>query len=66
MALKKEIRTGDELEFECGNIAEGASKNINVMLTEVVGRRAILKIRADRSIPIIHHKNSQPKSEFRG
>ena len=55
MALIKIINVGDELIFDLRDKAENA-KEISVFLTEKAGRKAVLKITADRSIPIKHFK----------
>lgn len=55
MALIKIINVGDELVFDLKDKAENA-KTISIFLTEKAGRKAVLKITADRSIPIRHFK----------
>lgn len=60
MALIKIISVGDELIFDLRSLAPG-SKEISVMLSEKAGRQAVLRIAADRSIPIKHFR--QQKTE---
>ena len=56
MALKKEISVGDELDFDLS--PQSGLTNVKIRLTEVVGRRAILVIMANKeSVPIRHTKN---------
>jgi hypothetical protein len=55
MALIKMIKVGDELIFDLTDMAEGV-KEISVMMVERAGRNSVLKITADRSIPIKHFK----------
>lgn len=55
MALIKIIDVGDELEFDLKDKRENADK-ISIYLTEKAGRKAVLKITADRSIPIRHFR----------
>jgi hypothetical protein len=63
MSLKKEIKIGDELLFECNKIDPAGSKNILMKLTETIGRKAVLNITADRSIPIRHFRNNDRESK---
>lgn len=57
MALIKFIDAGDELLFVLrGKKAE--ANEISVMLVEHAGRKACLKITADRSIEIKHFKQT--------
>jgi hypothetical protein len=57
MALKKEITVGDELEFELS--PQSGLTNVKIRLTEVVGRRAILVIMANKeAVPIRHIKHN--------
>ena len=54
MSLRKEIRVGDELYFD---LATDGVSNVKILLSEVVGRRAILVITANKeSVPIKHIK----------
>ena len=55
MALIKFIDVGEELIFDLRNKSAEA-KEISVVLTEKTGRKAVMKISADRSIPIHHVK----------
>jgi hypothetical protein len=57
MALIKIINVGEELIFDLANKVPGAN-TISVVLTEKAGRKAVLKISADRSIPINHVKQA--------
>jgi hypothetical protein len=57
MALIKIINVGDELVFEVFPSSE--KQTISMFLTEKAGRKAVLKITADRSIPIRHYKQQQ-------
>jgi hypothetical protein len=58
MALKKEISIGDELDFDLS--PQSGMTNVKIRLTEVVGRKAILVIMANKeSVPIRHTKNHQ-------
>lgn len=59
MALVKVIGTGDEIQFDLTQMAAGASKKISVSLVERTGRAVVLKISADRSIPIKHFKQQK-------
>ncbi|PKN36684.1 MAG: hypothetical protein CVU62_13200 [Deltaproteobacteria bacterium HGW-Deltaproteobacteria-2] len=54
MALIKIIDVGNELVFEVP--ASEKPQKISIFLTEKAGRKAVLKITADRSIPIKHYK----------
>lgn len=56
MALIKVIGIGDELKFDIASVSEEARKEISIFLVEKAGRSAVLKITADRSIPIKHFK----------
>jgi hypothetical protein len=56
MALIKVIRVGDELSFNLEPISKEAKQQITITLVEKAGRMAVLKITADRSIPITHSK----------
>lgn len=58
MSLIKIIDVGDELIFELNNMTPSV-KQISVFLTERAGRKAVLKITADRSIPIKHFRQKQ-------
>ena len=56
VALRKEIRVNDEL---CFDLVEGFGNlhHVRIRLTEVVGRKAILVIMADKEpVPINHIK----------
>lgn len=55
MALIKIIGVGDELVFELTDAIKDA-KQISIYLCEKAGRKAVLKIDADRSIPIKHFR----------
>jgi hypothetical protein len=55
MALIKIIGVGDELVFDLASIAKDA-KQISIYLCEKAGRKAVLKIDADRTIPIKHYR----------
>ena len=55
MALIKVINIGDELQFDLVNKADCA-RMISVTLVERAGRATVLKISADRSIPIKQFK----------
>jgi hypothetical protein len=57
--LKKIIKVGDELNFDIGAVQPGARKEISIFLIEKSGRSAVLKIVADRSIPIRQFKQQQ-------
>jgi hypothetical protein len=54
--LIKIVKIGDELKFDLSAISQGARKEISVFLVEKAGRSAVLKITADKSIPIQHFK----------
>jgi len=58
MALIKIISPGDELIFDLREMKTG-TKEISVSLTEKAGRQAVLRISADRSIPIKHFKQQK-------
>jgi hypothetical protein len=58
MALLKVIQQGDELIFDLSQKKEMANR-ISVMLVERAGRAAVLKISADRSIPIKHFRQAR-------
>jgi len=65
MALKKEISVGDELDFDLSH--QSGLTNVKIRLTEVVGRRAILVIMANKeSVPIRHTKCNHYKKESIG
>lgn len=55
MALIKIIGVGDELVFDLASVSKDA-KQISIYLCEKAGRKAVLKIDADRSIPIKHFR----------
>lgn len=55
MSLIKIIGVGDELVFELGDMKPG-TKQISIFLCEKAGRKAVLKVDADRSIPIKHFR----------
>ena len=55
MALIKIVTVGDKLTFDLRDKKKEADR-IVVYLSEKAGRRAVLRIEADRSIPIIHDK----------
>jgi len=55
MSLMKVIRVGDELELDLENMAPDAKK-IKIYLCDKAGRTAVLRIDADRSIPIKHFR----------
>lgn len=55
MTLIKFIETGDELEFDLRNKRDDADK-ISVSLTEKAGRKAVLRITADKSIKVRHFR----------
>jgi hypothetical protein len=55
MALIKIINVGDKLTFNLKEKKDFADK-IVIYLTEKAGRKAVLRIEADRSIPIIHDR----------
>jgi hypothetical protein len=57
MALIKIINVTDELVFEVP--ASDKPQLISIFLTEKAGRKAVLKITADRSIPIKHYKQQR-------
>ena len=61
MALIKIIDIGEELLFDLRQKGELA-RDISVILVERAGRRAVVKIRCDRSIPIHHVKLQQMES----
>jgi hypothetical protein len=62
MALKKEITIGDELDFNLSH--QSGLTNVKIRLTEVVGRKAILVIMANKeSVPIHHTKHNHSNSE---
>jgi hypothetical protein len=58
MALIKIIGVGEELIFDLKDMASDA-KQISVFLCEKAGRKAVLKIDADRSIPIKHFRQQK-------
>jgi hypothetical protein len=58
MALIKIISVSDELIFDLTNMKAG-TKEISVTLTEKAGRQAVLRISADRSIPIKHFRQQR-------
>ena len=58
MSLIKVLPVGDELIFELEAKAAGA-KSIKLVLVERAGRAAVLKISADRSIPIIQNRTGK-------
>jgi hypothetical protein len=57
MSLIKIIGVGDELVFDLEKMAKD-TKQIKVYLSEKAGRKAVLRIDADRSIPIRHFKQN--------
>ena len=59
MALIKIIGVGDELIFDLRTMSNEARKEISIMLTEKAGRQAVMKITADRSIPIKHFRQHE-------
>ena len=61
MALIKIISVGDELIFDLRDA--GGAKEISVTLTEKAGRQAVLRISADRSIPIKHFRQKKVERE---
>lgn len=63
MALKKEIKIGDELEFDCSQMNPEGSKSIFMRLVETIGRKAVLNITANRSIPIKHFRSNQEREK---
>jgi hypothetical protein len=65
MALKKEIRIGEELEFSLTHEAQGP-EIVRMKLTEVVGRKAILVITADKGAVPVRHIKQEYGSEQRG
>lgn len=58
MALIKIIGVGDELIFDLKDVASSASQ-ISIVLCEKAGRKAVLKVTADRSIPIRHYRQQK-------
>lgn len=54
--LLKILKIGDELKFDFSAVPQEARKEISVFLVEKAGRSAVLKITADKSIPIRHFK----------
>ncbi len=55
MALRKEIRVGDTIQFDLGPI-DGVF-SVDIRLSEIVGRKAILVITANKEgVPISHIK----------
>lgn len=58
MALLKVINQGDELVFDLSQKKELANR-ISIFLVERAGRAAVLKISADRSIPIKHFRQAR-------
>jgi hypothetical protein len=55
MSLIKIIGVGDELVFDLKNMKPD-TKQISIYLCEKAGRKAVLKVDADRSIPIQHFR----------
>jgi hypothetical protein len=55
MALIKFIDAGDELVFDLRDKKEEATE-ISVTLVSKAGRKAVLQIRADRSIEVKHFR----------
>ncbi|MDP2734768.1 MAG: hypothetical protein Q8P12_01020 [bacterium] len=62
MALIKIINVGDEIQFGLGDLSPQA-KEISIMLVEKAGRQAVLRISADRSIPIKHFRQERITGE---
>ncbi len=57
--LKKEISIGDKIHFD---VSLNGTFAVDIELTDVVGRRAILLITANREgVPIRHTKANRPK-----
>ena len=54
--LLKIIKIGDELKLDFSAVPQEARKEISIFLVEKAGRSAVLKITADKSIPIRHFK----------
>lgn len=54
--LLKIMKIGDELKLDISAVTQDARKEISVFLVEKAGRSAVLKITADKSIPIKHFK----------
>lgn len=57
MALLKVINQGDELIFDLKGKKDTADR-ISIFLVECAGRSAVMRISADRSIPIDHSKQA--------
>jgi hypothetical protein len=57
MALIKILSIGDELVFDLREMSRD-SRRISIFLVERAGRAAVLKISADRSIPIKQFKQA--------
>lgn len=55
MSLIKVIGVGDELEFDLSRMTP-ETKKISIFLCEKAGRKAVLRVDADRSIPIKHFR----------
>ena len=55
MALIKIIDIGDELTFDLTKASRDVKK-VSITLVERTGRKAVLKLDADRSIPIKHFR----------
>lgn len=65
MALRKEITVGDELDFDLSPHA--GLTHVKMRLTEVVGRRAVLLIMAEKeAVPIKHTKQNRDIARTRG
>jgi len=62
MALIKIIGVGDELIFDLREMVAG-TKEISIMLSAKAGRQAVLRISADRSIPIKHFRQQRIPDE---
>jgi hypothetical protein len=54
MSLMKVLKTTDELVFEVP--ASPKPQHISVFVTDKAGRSVVLKITADKSIPIKHYR----------
>jgi len=64
MALIKIINVGDELQFGLKEMSDAAKgRGISITLTEKAGRSAVLRISADRTIPIQHFRQETMSKE---
>jgi hypothetical protein len=65
--LMKEIRVGETLEFELTHAEDGIGfSSVSIRLTEVVGRKAIFNIVANKEAIPIKHVKVQDQEGSRG